>query len=236
MEGIKRDPLATENRVNAEQGSWSRDVLVIGIGNILWADEGFGPRAASCFHKRFRDVPGVDVMDGGTLGNYLINEITSSRRILVFDCCDFKSEPGTFRVLSGDEVSLWRSTKISPHQTGLNDLLAMAEMMGSTPESLVVVGVQPEVLDDYGGSLSATCRARLADAMDAAAKVMADWGYQLEERTEEERAALPPLAWNELEMDAYEAGRPSDDDACRAGDERFMRRVAGHRENPFEDL
>ena len=37
-------------------------------------------------------------------------------------------------------------------------------------------------------------------------------------------------------MDAYEAGRPSDDDACRAGDERFMRRVAGHRENPFEDL
>lgn len=222
--------------VNEEQREWVRDVLVIGIGNILWADEGFGPRAASCFHKRFRDIPGVDVMDGGTLGNYLINEITSSRRILVFDCCDFKAAPGTFRVLTGDEVSLWRSTKISPHQTGLNDLLAMAEMLGSVPESLVVVGVQPEVLDDYGGSLSEKVRAKLGDAMAAAARIMADWDYALEDRTDEERAALPALAWDELEMDAYEAGRPSDDAACRAGDERFMRRVAGHAENPFEGL
>lgn len=210
----------------------TRDVLVIGIGNILWADEGFGPRAASCFHKTFRDVPGVDVMDGGTLGNYLINEVTSSRRMLVFDCCDLKSAPGTFRVLRGDEVSLWRTTKISPHQTGLNDLLAMAEMMDSAPDEFVVVGVQPKELNDYGGSLTDVVRSRLPDAMAAAKEILTGWGYSLEERSEQERAVLPALAWDELEMDRYEAGRPSDDEACRAGDERFMRRAPGRRGEP----
>lgn len=46
-------------------GSASRDVLILGIGNILWADEGFGPRAAEAFHQRYETPAGVDVMDGG---------------------------------------------------------------------------------------------------------------------------------------------------------------------------
>ena len=111
----------------------------------------------------------------------------------------------------------------------------MAEMMGSTPESLVVVGVQPEVLDDYGGSLSATCRARLADATDAAAKVMADWGIS-SKNVLKKSARRSAACLGRARDGRVRSGPPSDDDACRAGDERFMRRVAGHRENPFEDL
>ena len=51
------------------------EVLVIGIGNILWADEGFGVRAVESYHERFADDPRVRVIDGGTLGAYLINEV-----------------------------------------------------------------------------------------------------------------------------------------------------------------
>ena len=111
-------------------GSASRDVLILGIGNILWADEGFGPRAAEAFHQRYETPAGVDVMDGGTLGGWLLDEILSTRRMLVFDCCDFKEKPGTLKVLQKSDVKIWSSTKISPHQTGFNDLLASAAIMG----------------------------------------------------------------------------------------------------------
>ena len=107
-------------------GTASRDVLILGIGNILWADEGFGPRAAEAFHQRYETPAGVDVMDGGTLGGWLLDEILSTRRMLVFDCCDFKEKPGTLKVLKKSDVKIWSSTKISPHKTGFNDLLASA--------------------------------------------------------------------------------------------------------------
>lgn len=155
---------------NAKPRTFVRDVLVLGIGNILWADEGFGPRAAEAFHRTYRPLKGVDVMDGGTLGNYLINEITTSRRILVFDCCDFHEAPGYMRVLRGDEVGVWSATKISPHQTGFNDLLAAAMMLGESPEEVAVVGVQPLELNDYGGSLSEKLKALLPQAVPARAR------------------------------------------------------------------
>ena len=106
------------------------EVLVLGIGNILWADEGFGPRCVEHFHRLYEDRPEVRVEDGGTLGFYLMNLITSARRILVFDCCDFHEEPGTMMVLRDDDVEPWLTTKISPHQTGFSELLATAALMG----------------------------------------------------------------------------------------------------------
>ena len=59
------------------------DVLVMGIGNILWADEGFGVRAVERFHEKFADDPCVRVIDGGTLGAYLINEVINARNRIV---------------------------------------------------------------------------------------------------------------------------------------------------------
>lgn len=220
----------------AGRTDFERDVLVLGIGNILWADEGFGPRAAELFHATYRDMPGVEVMDGGTLGNYLINEVTSSRRILVFDCCDFHEKPGTIRTLAGKDISLWRATKISPHQEGFSDLLATAALMGRSPEEVEVVGVQPAELEDYGGSLSPLVREALPKAMELGLKVLAGWGYVPERRAPDEKPA--PLGEAVLEMTSYEAERPAADEACRFGDERFLVRAAGHEvkdpEGPFE--
>ena len=202
-----------------------RAVLVLGIGNILWADEGFGPRTAEAFHQRYEAPEGVDVMDGGTLGGYLLDEIVSSRRILVFDCCDFHAEPGVLKVLQKEDVRIWQSTKISPHQTGFNDLLASASIMGYELEDIAVVGVQPALLDDYGGSLSPTCRPRVAEAVELGADVLRRWGIELKLRPEGEK--VEPLSFDVLQMDQYEAGRPDENEACRFGDERFLVRPAG---------
>ncbi|WP_302497632.1 HyaD/HybD family hydrogenase maturation endopeptidase [uncultured Sutterella sp.] len=218
------------NTQELSPGRYARDVLLLGIGNILWADEGFGPRAAEAFNSRFRLPEGAEVMDGGTLGGWLVNEICSAKRILVFDCCDLKAAPGTLRVLRKDDIRIWSSTKISPHQTGFNDLLATAALMGSSPEDIAVVGIQPELLDDYGGSLTETVKARIPEALEAARGILSEWGFPPVERTPGER--VPPLSFQSLSIDAYESGRPDEAEACRTGDERFLVRPAGHASDP----
>ncbi len=201
------------------------EVLVLGIGNILYADEGFGPRAVEHFHRTYSPREGVVVMDGGTLGNYLMNDIMNAKRLLVLDCVDFKREPGYMAVLRGDEVKAWQSTKISPHQTGINDLLFNAMLMGYEPELLTVVGIQPENMEDYGGGLTETLASKVDTAVLWAAEELARWGFAVEKRPEGDK--VEPLMAECVQEDRYIAERPSAEEACRDGDERFMRRAAG---------
>lgn len=197
------------------------EVLVIGIGNILWADEGFGVRAVEAYHKRFADDSRVRVIDGGTLGAYLINEVMDAKRLLIFDCCDFKDKPGTMKVLRNDDIRLWASTKISAHQAGMNDVLATAAIGGYEPEAITVIGVQPQQLDDYGGSLSAVVDQQIEPALIEAEREMIAWNFT--PRRREPIELTEPLGDVTLEKVSYEKGRPSEDAACRYGDLRFMK-------------
>jgi hydrogenase maturation protease len=81
-----------------------RRTLVLGIGNVLWADEGFGVRAVEALHDAWDLPPEVTLMDGGTQGLILLADVTAHRRVLVFDSIDFGDAPGTLRVLRDREV------------------------------------------------------------------------------------------------------------------------------------
>ena len=180
--------------------------LVLGIGNILWADEGFGVRAVEQFNSKYAltDVNNL-VADGGTLGMYLFDRICRTENLLVFDCCDFHGAPGELTVLRNDDIRIWTSTKISPHQDGMNDLLAAAMLRGCEPKEIAVVGFQPVLLDDYGGSLSQKAKDVIPQAV---------------ERSENE--TVPALMDAEcLNIKNYEEGRPTPEEACREGDIRF---------------
>ena len=203
--------------------SGRREALVIGIGNVLWADEGFGVRAVEALHEAFAFPDGVVLMDGGTLGLNLLEDVACSRRVLVFDAVDYRLPPGTLKVLRDADVPAWGRAKLSPHQTGFNDVLAHAALQGRGPERITVIGVQPEVLDDFGGSLRPTVRARLGEAVALAAQELASWGLPGRARAPGERCT--PLNDAALALEAYERERPSEDAACRIGDPRLLGRA-----------
>lgn len=196
------------------------DLLVLGVGNILWADEGFGVRAVEAFNAKYKLPEKTKIADGGTLGMYLLEVIGATKDLLLFDCADLHAEPGTLKLLKDDEVKFWAATKISPHQTGMNEVLALAELQGKAPERIAVVAVQPQVLQDYGGSLTAACEAALPQAVEMARQVLVDWGYEPLERPAGETVA--PLSDTSLNKTDYEAMRPSEEEAPRDGDVRFF--------------
>jgi hydrogenase maturation protease len=195
------------------------DVLVLGIGNLLWADEGFGVRCVEKLAAEWEVPEGVSVMDGGTQGLYLLPYVQGAKRLIVFDAIDYGLVPGTMKRVEGDEVPRFMGAKkMSLHQTGFQEVIAAADLTGQLPESLLLIGVQPEELEDYGGSLRPVVKARLDDAVAMAVAQLRDWGHALE-RCESKKVGAGDTA---LTMDAYEAGRPSAEAASRIGDDRFM--------------
>lgn len=196
--------------------------LILGIGNILWADEGFGVRAIEALHRQYAFPDHVKLMDGGTQGIYLVQHVQEAEILVVFDAIDYGLNPGTMKLIEGDSVPKFLGAKkMSLHQTGFQEVLAMAEMLGSYPKHLLLVGVQPVQLEDYGGSLRPEVKACIGPAIDGALEWLAGLGIEPERR----QGPLPEselLAGAEVNIQGYEADRPSEAEASRIGDDRVL--------------
>jgi hydrogenase maturation protease len=152
-------------------------ILVLGIGNLVCGDEGFGVRAVAEFGRRYRFPPQVRLMDGGTQGLYLVPYITACTSLLVFDAIDYGLAPGEMLQIEGDEVPRHLAQgKVSIHQTGFQEVLAAATLLGALPPSLVVIGVQPLTIEIFERDLSPSVAARLESALELACAVLARWG------------------------------------------------------------
>jgi hydrogenase maturation protease len=198
------------------------NTLILGIGNLLWADEGFGVRAVEALNRAYSFPDHVTLMDGGTQGFHLVEHVRDADVLVVFDAVDYGLEPGTIRIVEGADVPAFLGAKkMSLHQTGFQDVLAMADMFGELPEKLLLIGVQPEMLEDYGGSLRPVVKARIEPSIRHALEYLACHGIAATPRD-------PPLDESvtlsspEVSLAEYEAGRPGEDEAYRHGDARFI--------------
>ncbi len=202
-------------------------VLVLGIGNVLWADEGFGVRAVEELARRFRFPPNVRLLDGGTQGIYLVDQVRAADVLVVFDAVDYGLPPGTMKRVEGDEVPHFMGAKkMSLHQTGFQEVLALADLLGDYPERLLLIGVQPVELEDFGGSLRPEVRACIGPAIDLALGYLA--GLQVfPQPLDEVPETLADMPHESLTLERYEGGRPSEELACRVGDARVLARRGG---------
>ncbi|MCB6176694.1 HyaD/HybD family hydrogenase maturation endopeptidase [Rhodobacter sp. Har01] len=197
----------------------SKRVLILGIGNVLWADEGFGVRCVEAMAECHALPGNVRLMDGGTQGLYLLPFLEEADALLVFDAIDYGLPSGTLKRIEGDEVPAFLGAKkMSLHQTGFQDVIATARLLGRCPPDLALIGCQPVELEDYGGGLRPEVAARIPEALRIARDILAGWGVPVAQG----RTEAPLLADPSIRRDAYEAGRPSEAEACRIGDARFF--------------
>ena len=124
-----------------------KKTLVLGIGNLVMSDDGIGVRVVQELATRCRFPAGVTVLDGGTLGLDLLPYLEGVERLLIVDAVPTDGPPGTLVRLSGAEIPAVFAHKLSPHQVGLQDLLAVARLLGHEPAELVLWGVQPASIE-----------------------------------------------------------------------------------------
>ncbi|WP_258769996.1 HyaD/HybD family hydrogenase maturation endopeptidase [Bradyrhizobium arachidis] len=160
-----------------------RRVLLLGIGNILWADEGFGVRAVEEFHHRYAVPDEVTILDGGTQGLHLVNYLQESDRLIVFDAIDYGLEPGQLKLVRDEEVPRFTGVrKMSLHHTGFQEVISACDLLGDCPKHLVLIGCQPLDLDDWGGPLTSDVRNQIGPAVELARFILVEWGVQVTPR------------------------------------------------------
>lgn len=179
-------------------------ILVLGIGNILWADEGFGVRTVEEFHRRYAVPDNVTILDGGTQGLYLVNYLEEADRLIVFDAIDYGLEPGQLKLVRDDEVPRFTGAKkMSLHQTGFQEVISAADLLGRCPKHLVLIGCQPLDLEDWGGPLTSPVRDQIAPAIDLACRILAEWGVTASRRSVP-LADTERLLANDIDHTSYE--------------------------------
>ncbi|MDC8786145.1 HyaD/HybD family hydrogenase maturation endopeptidase [Roseateles koreensis] len=204
----------------------ANSICVMGIGNVLWADEGFGVRCIEALQTRYEFAPHVQLIDGGTQGLYLIQHVQEADSLMIFDAIDYGLAPGTLKLVEGEEVPRFMGAKkMSLHQTGFQEVLMLAQLTDKFPRRLLLIGCQPEHLEDYGGSLRPVVKQAMEEALALGVARLSDWGAQPRQRSRplDTREAV---TFAELGLVAYEEARPSEALACRSGDARFFPQTA----------
>jgi hydrogenase maturation protease len=150
-------------------------ILVLGLGNTIMSDDGFGVRAVAALSSRYCFKGDVRLFDGGTLGLDLLPQLEEVERLLIIDALAMESVPGTVFRLEGEEVPRAFASKLSVHQLGVQELLAVSELMGHMPQELVVWGVQPECIE-MGTELTAAVAAALEPVIAGVVGELRRWG------------------------------------------------------------
>ena len=153
----------------------SGQTLVLGIGNTLLGDDGFGVHVANLIAASPDLGPNVAVRDGGTLGLTLLPDIEDSERLIVIDAGEIGSAPGTMQVLFGDEMDAHLGRcKGTVHAVALADLIGAARLTGRVPGQRALVLVQPEHVG-WGDGPSAPVAAAIPKACDAVRSILGEW-------------------------------------------------------------
>ena len=126
-----------------------KDVIVLGLGNPLMADEGIGTVLIEKLGAFADKYPDVEFMDAGTGGIQLLHYIANRKKAVIIDCAFMGQEPGTIRRFTPDEVkTVKKLAHLSLHEVDIFGVINLSKQLGECPDEVVFFGIEPELVDD----------------------------------------------------------------------------------------
>ncbi|MDI3257111.1 MAG: HyaD/HybD family hydrogenase maturation endopeptidase [Kyrpidia sp.] len=149
-------------------------ITILGIGNILYSDEGVGIHVLPLLEEVFANDENVSVVDGSTDGIKLLGSVESSDYLIVIDAIHAGEKEGSLIVLHGEEIPAHCGRKMSIHQITFQEVLFAAQLRESYPKRIVMIGTQPASLE-LGVELSDTVKEHLSDLVERVKKQVKEW-------------------------------------------------------------
>ena len=153
-------------------------ITVLGVGNILLKDEGVGVRVVEEMTRRYTFPENVEVLDGGTLGMELMRFLLGTDRVIIIDAIDGSLPPGSIYQFEKEAVKTYFREKVSVHDLGIQDVLAALDVLEKPLQELVVMGVQPAVID-VGLDLTPVVAQSVEPVITKVLALLADWKVEV---------------------------------------------------------
>ncbi len=167
-------------------------VGVMGVGNVLLRDEGFGVKLLYILQSKYEFPENVVLIDGGTAGIFLSPEIDYLEKLLIIDVVNAEGKPGEIKIYNKEDFFIDRlPLKLSPHQLGLQEVLLLNEIKGTCPEEVKLIGIIPESVET-GTGLTQTLEAKLEEVEKLVIGTLREWNIPVKEK---ESASAPNIWW-----------------------------------------
>lgn len=140
-------------------------IMILGVGCILFSDEGFGVRVVEKLEERFEFPDNVSLVDGGVLGLNLLGVISEADQLIVVDAIRNKGEPGSLYRLEGSAIPARIRAKNSLHQVDFLEALTLCQALDKVPET-IILGVEPEDIEMLSIDLTPTIQAKIDPMID----------------------------------------------------------------------
>jgi hydrogenase maturation protease len=162
---------------------------VLGIGNVLMSDDGFGPYVARLLDATYEPVKGVEFVDVGTPGLDLTPYLLDSDAVIFVDTVSSHGTPGAIRVYDRDDILKHPpQPRTGGHDPAMKEALLTVQAAGAGPSQVTLIGVIPAWIAT-GVTLSPQVQGAIGRAMSAVVRTLASLGVRLVPRPE-------PLAAN----------------------------------------
>ncbi len=141
------------------------EIMILGVGCILFSDEGFGVRVIETIQERYEFPDNVLVVDGGVLGINLLGVISKPDHLIVVDAIRNKGKPGDMYRLDGEAIPERIRAKNSLHQVDFLEALTLCQALDKVPET-VILGVEPEDIETLSTELTAATQSKVDPIID----------------------------------------------------------------------
>jgi hydrogenase maturation protease len=162
--------------VNTTAGRPLRRIAVVGLGNVLLGDDGFGPLAIEMFRSLYECDSNVEILDLGTPGLDLAPYLYDADLVVIADAVHphIEEKPGTLCVYGEDDLgSSHAQLRLTSHDPGVRESLAQLKLAGHGPSEVIVVGVVPESCG-RGKSISLSVLNSCRVAVDTIARLLVE--------------------------------------------------------------
>ena len=167
-------------------------IMILGVGNLLFSDEGFGIRVVEALEDRYRFPSNVSIVDGGVLGVGLMGIMSQADELIVVDVIRNNGKPGDLYRLAGDAIPERIRAKNSLHQIDFLEALTLCQALDKVPET-VIVGVEPEDILTLSTQLTETIRSRMEAVIQMVLEELARLGITGETRGANEHVPSHPI-------------------------------------------
>lgn len=120
------------------------DIRVIGLGNVLMGDDGFGPYVIHELTGAYEFPPNVALIDAGTPGLDLTPYLMHATKLIVVDTVRSDGPAGSIRLYRRDDILRHApQPRLGPHDPALKETLLALEFSGTAPDEVLLVGIIP---------------------------------------------------------------------------------------------
>jgi hydrogenase maturation protease len=120
-------------------------IRVLGLGNVLMSDDGFGPFVVRVLEATYECPPDVEFIDVGTPGLDLTPFLLATRAVIFVDTVTSRGVPGEIRLYDRDAIlKVPPQARTGGHDPALKEALLTVEAAGNGPAQVTLVGAIPE--------------------------------------------------------------------------------------------